>query len=167
MSNTEWETPTDLVQRCAQLCGLEVFSLDVAATSNNCKGMTFISAEKDGLNVRWDLIYGGPQSSGYLPMTSVWCNPPYKNIINWVTKAIEESQNVVVCMLLPNDTDTKWFHLLLNRAEIYVTKGRVKFRDPTGKGRVQPRQGHIVAVLRPPVEGVTRPTGIVGTIDAS
>mgnify|MGYP003147935647 CR=1 FL=1 len=153
MGNTNWETPAHFFDRCQEAFG--PFFLDAAADRLNTKCADYIDAGSDALSNEW---FSSP----------VWLNPPYVNLIKWVEKAIEESdKGLLVCMLLPNDTDTVWFHLLMERAEIYLTRGRVKFIDPESKGRNSPRQGHIVAVLRPPVEGVIRPAGIVGTIDAN
>ena len=152
MGSPNWETPSEFYLKCSKAFG--PFDVDLAATEKNAKCMDWITEKKDAL------------SSSWAGLGRAWLNPPYVNLIRWVEKAIEESDNgLLVCMLLPNDTDTKWFHLLLNRAEIYVTKGRIRFVDPEGGGRSSPRQGHIVALLRPPVPGLTRPTGVLGRIE--
>jgi phage N-6-adenine-methyltransferase len=154
MGNGNWETPPEFFERCDEAWG--PFGLDAAATIGNSKCPYMINEETNALEVEWPIGQG-----------RVWLNPPYINLISWVEKSIEESdRGLLVCMLLPNDTDTRWFQILVDRAEIYTTVGRVKFIDPEGKGRVSPRQGQIVAVIRPPMFGVERPTGIVGRIDA-
>ena len=162
MGNENWETPDYFFKRCEEAWG--PFGLDAAATIENCKDDTYIGPdqegyETDGLAADWCLITHHE--------CAVWCNPPYKNLKMWVLKALKEADNGLrVVMLLPNDTDTLWFSLLQEHAEIYLTEGRIKFVDPEGNGRSSPRQGHLVAVLHPPVEGLTRHTGVVGTIKA-
>jgi phage N-6-adenine-methyltransferase len=154
MGNLDWETPDEFFNKCSEAFG--PFGIDAAASKNNTKCSYYMSEKTNALDASWPIDVG-----------AAWLNPPYKNIMNWVLKAVDESrEGLLVCMLLPNDTDTKWFHLLCNFAEIYVTKGRIKFIDPEENGRSSPRQGHIVAVLRPPVEGLIRPTGVIGRIDA-
>lgn len=58
-----------------------------------------------------------------------YVNPPYSNPLPWVEKAIEESKRgCKVVMLLPVDTSTKWFRLLLeNNAHIFYHHGRLSF----------------------------------------
>ena len=51
---------------------------------------------------------------------SLWCNgrvfvnPPYSNILAWVTKAIYEHEigGCTIIMLLKHDSSTKWYSLL-------------------------------------------------------
>lgn len=59
----------------------------------------------------------------------MFCNPPYNNIGEWAKKAYEESQKgVTVVMLIPANTDTRYFHdYILHKAEIRFIKGRLKF----------------------------------------
>lgn len=66
---------------------------------------------------------------------SVFVNPPYSKISDWVRKCYEEGHkdNTTVVCLIPARTDTKYFHnYILHRAEIRFVKGRLKFND--GKG---------------------------------
>jgi|TARA_Y100000296_G_scaffold68517_1_gene81733 phage N-6-adenine-methyltransferase len=169
MGNPNWATPPEFFERCSRAFG--PFDLDAAATADNKKCRMYLGP---GSPLSEDALAGNWPGVG-----AVWLNPPYVKLrgrpgwqlawrFEWVGVAESESANMArtVCMLLPNDTDTRWFHFLFEVAEIYVTRGRIKFIDPEGGGRCSPRQGHIVAVLRPPVQGLVRPTGIVGTIDA-
>lgn len=62
----------------------------------------------------------------------VFCNPPYgKEISKWVEKAYEENKKgVLVVLLLPARTDTRWFHnFIYKKHEIRFIKGRLKFND--------------------------------------
>lgn len=63
---------------------------------------------------------------------TVFCNPPYSRISDWVKKGYEESlkPHTVVVMLIPARTDTKYFHdYILHRSEIRFIKGRIKFSN--------------------------------------
>ena len=79
------------------------FTLDVAAAAHNAKAPAFYTREDDGLCRRW----GGPHDS-------IWCNPPYSNIGDWVQKAWHEWTRPVhplrIVMLLPaNRVEQKWW----------------------------------------------------------
>jgi site-specific DNA-methyltransferase (adenine-specific) len=63
---------------------------------------------------------------------TVFCNPPYSRIGEWVEKAYRESRkdNTVVVLLIPSRTDTRYFHnFIYQRAEIRFVRGRIKFGD--------------------------------------
>lgn len=80
------------------------FTVDVAANATNTKVSNFYDLRKDGLILPW---------RGH----SVWCNPPYSNIAEWVKKAHEEFNTsdgmrwkTEIVMLLPaNRTEQKWW----------------------------------------------------------
>ncbi len=167
--NGDWSTPDYFFKRCDATWG--PFGLDAAANIENKKCDTFINERADALKMPWGLgvIEKHDHHLHYVSdyNLNVWLNPPYRCLIQWVEKAIEEQKKGLrIVMLLPNDTDTRWFHMLMKRAEIYVTKGRVQFIDPEGNRRKSPRQGHIIAVLHTPVNGLKRMNGICGTIEA-
>lgn len=70
----------------------------------------------DGLNVEW-----GQRN---------FVNPPYGNEIGkWIKKGYEEAQKgKTVVFLIPNRTDTRWWHNYVMRAqEIRFIKGRLNF----------------------------------------
>lgn len=117
-SNTdEWETPIDFYN---QLNDEFHFTLDPCATHENHKCDKYYTKEENGLSKSW---------SG----ERVFCNPPYgKHISNWVEKAYIENRdnNVLVVMLIPARTDTKYFHnYIYNKHEIRFIKGRLKFSN--------------------------------------
>jgi len=47
--------------------------LDVAASASNAKCKRFFDEQIDGLKQSWD-------------NEVVWCNPPYKNVAQWIKK---------------------------------------------------------------------------------
>lgn len=111
----EWFTPEDLYQEFVDRYG--PFTLDVAADASNSKCVEYFTKEQDGLKQTW---HG-----------RVWCNPPYKNLIDWVSKAYFEVRMghcEIAVLLLPTHTSTKWFHdLALPYAELYWVRGKRKF----------------------------------------
>lgn len=60
---------------------------------------------------------------------SVFVNPPYSAIKEWVAYAYSQScKGKTVVMLIPSRTDTRWWHDYIMRAkEIRFIKGRLKF----------------------------------------
>ena len=73
------------------------FDVDVCALPHNAKLPEFITPNEDALSLHW----GGMR---------VWCNPPYKDIPNWLAHSSEPS---FVAFLLPVRTDG--FNLSLHR----------------------------------------------------
>lgn len=111
----EWETPQDVFDR---LNDKYHFDLDACATDQNAKCLRFFDKAQDGLRQSW---------GGY----TVWCNPPYSQITDWVRKAAHEQWNgTTTVMLIPARTDTKWFHEYVYEkrgVSIQFLKGRLKF----------------------------------------
>lgn len=110
----EWSTPQDVFDN---LDAEFHFNLDPCCTHENRKCENYYTKEDNGLKHSW---------GGY----SVFCNPPYSNIAEWVEKCYREGtkDNTTVVLLIPSRTDTKYFHnFIYNRAEIRFIKGRLKF----------------------------------------
>ena len=111
----EWETPQDFFD---ELNRIYHFDLDVCATEQNAKCDRFFNSKQDGLKKSW----GG---------ATIWCNPPYSNIIEWCRKATEEQQNgTTTVMLVPARTDTKWFHEYVwqkQNVDVQFVRGRLRF----------------------------------------
>ena len=119
----EWETPQEFYDN---LNNIWKFNLDPCATDENAKCDYYFRKEDNGLKLDWDL----PGCA----KGRVFVNPPYgRGISEWVRKAVMEvarGNAVVVVMLLPARTDTKWWH---DWIEPYATKvifirGRLKFK---------------------------------------
>lgn len=63
---------------------------------------------------------------------NLFINPPYSQIEDWITFAINHYKNGynTIVLLVPSRTDTKWFHKLLKyNPYIVFIKGRLKFGD--------------------------------------
>ena len=112
----EWATPQSVYE---PLDSEFHFTLDPCATEDNHKCEAYYTIDDNGLLQNW----GGQ---------TVFCNPPYSRIGEWVEKAYRESRkdNTIVVLLIPSRTDTKYFHnFIYQRAEIRFVRGRIKFGD--------------------------------------
>lgn len=92
------------------------FTLDPCATAETAKCKKFFTKEQDGLAQPWN-------------DETVFVNPPYSDIFNWMKKCYNEAKNngaLVVC-LVPARVDTRWFHQFATRGERRFPKGRLKF----------------------------------------
>lgn len=120
MSNKDdWETPKDLYE---SLNNEFHFNLDPCCSKDTAKCSSFYTIEDDGLCKRWE--------------GNVFMNPPYgRQIVNWIKKAKEESNNgaTVVC-LVPARTDTKWWHnYCMKSTEIRLLTRRLTFEGANNK----------------------------------
>lgn len=116
------------------------FTVDVAASNENHLCDMWITAEEDSLNP--DTEWG----------VSNWVNPPYSNIMPWVERAISQSNNGdVVVMLIPADTSVKWFKLAFeNCTECHLISGRLAFiNEETGNPVSGNNKGSVVFVFDP------------------
>ena len=115
--SVEWGTPQDLFD---ELNAEFDFTLDVAASDQNAKCERYFTKEIDGLAQSW----AGERC---------YMNPPYGLVLRqWVRKAWFEIRKIdgaeLVVGLLPNRTDTSWFHdYIYHKAEIRFLRGRLKF----------------------------------------
>lgn len=118
------------------LCERFGFTIDVAASEHNSKCDRFYDLEADGLSQSW---------AG----ESVWCNPPYSNILPWVQKAWGERVDAhVIVMLVPaNRTEQGWWQDLVepyrdrpgSGLTVEFLRGRLRFIHK-GQTAVQPNQ---------------------------
>lgn len=110
----EWETPQPLFDA---LRAEFVFTVDVAATSENAKCARYFTRETNGLLQSW-------------AHEICWMNPPYgRALALWIEKAYSSTQEgaTVVC-LIPARTDTQWWHTYIEGyAEVRNVQGRLKF----------------------------------------
>ncbi len=153
----EWETPQELFDELQDEFGL--FDLDVCATHENTKALTYFTKEGEFLNaspsepVRFNKDDG---LTGRWGQRLCWMNPPYgREMPKWIAKAYEESRKgaTVVC-LLPARTDTMAFHTYIwNRrlhkpwpnVEVRFLKGRLKF----GKARASAPFPSMIVIFWP------------------
>ena len=71
--------------------------------------------KRDGLKIRW--------------RDRTYVNPPYSKPKPWIVKAIEENKKgKIIAMLLPVDTSTEWFRMLVEaKAHILLPNERLRF----------------------------------------
>ena len=113
----EWRTPQKLFD---QLNKEFNFHLDAAASPIN--GKCSHNMTENSLDLPWHKY------------ETVWLNPPYSRISDFIAKAYRESliDATVVC-LIPSRTDTKYWHDYVMKAyEIRFIKGRLRFNDLKG-----------------------------------
>ena len=118
----EWSTPDEFYALLDERFG--PFTLDPCATQANAKCAKFYTMEDDGLSRSWQ-------------EETVFVNPPYSKVKDWVKKAYDETRwneaksdkSTMVVMLLPARTDTKMFHEYINGGAqwVFFIKGRLKF----------------------------------------
>ncbi len=111
------ETPDDFYNKLNEEFG---FTIDAAATAQNAKCARFITPEQDALAAHWGA-----------PGETVWCNPPYNKVADWMKQGYESSvaNSCIVVMLVPSRTDTKWFREFASRGIIRFVVGRLKFKN--------------------------------------
>lgn len=137
----EWPTDAAVVADWARRLG--PFTLDPCCTKESAKAPRFFTIADDGLAQDWCAVGG-----------VVWMNPPYSDVLAWVTKALAETARGLPCVvaLLPSRTDTRWFHLLLasqERVTFHFARGRLRFGDAVGSAPFP----SVVAVIRSPTRG--------------
>jgi len=126
----EWYTPDETFSDLSARYG--PFDLDVAASALNAKCARYMTVEDNALTKPWFGV--------------VWCNPPYRRLIDWVRKAraeVEDGNAERVVMLLPSHTATEWFHLALEYGAVEFLKGKLKF----GGSRGVPFTGSVVVIF--------------------
>ena len=124
----EWATPRLIADLLVQEFALD---LDVCALPHNAVCPRFVTAPDapaearalavgvDGLRSSWAALS---------PTKRVWCNNPYADTDLWAEKALDEAQaGVFTLMLVPANTETRWFHKLASYCGIDFFQSRLKF----------------------------------------
>lgn len=147
-----WMTPPEIFAALDAEFG---FYLDACASFENTLCPHWLSCEDDALSCDW-------QSYG-----AVWCNPPYKNPLPRVHKAVQQcgKQKQSIVMLLPADTSTVWFNCGRSTADEtrFIIGGRLSFIHPVTRkpGSSGNSKGSLFFIWRP----WTEPRGIVTYTD--
>lgn len=108
----EWETPQDFFDELNQTFH---FDLDACASHANTKCERYFTKGDNALEQDW---------SG-----TVWMNPPYgRQIESFMQKAFSEScKGATVVCLVPNRTDTRWWHRYACRGVVIPIRRRLYF----------------------------------------
>lgn len=109
-----WSTPLWLYHALDREFG---FTLDPCADASNAKCTRYFSLLQNGLLEDWG-------------RETVFMNPPYSDVGDWVRKAYGAAQEgaTVVC-LIPARTDANWWHDYAMKGEIRFIRGRLRFGD--------------------------------------
>lgn len=140
-----YETPPEVFEYASDKYG--PFDLDVCCeASTNKAGMYYTAQDQQSsLDRSWSPV----------SQTKAWMNPPYSNPKPWVEKALLEAKQNKVCTvaLLPADTSTKWFHLMLHNKNVHIEylPKRVRFLH-RGKRSGSPKFGNVLVVFFPEIE---------------
>ena len=115
---SDWATPQDLFDNLNKEFN---FTLDPCASEWNAKCKKFYTDKDDGLKQNWE-------------KDRVFMNPPYGKALNdWMKKAYESFlQGAIVVCLVPEATDTAWWHDYAMKGQIRFLRGRPRFVTPMG-----------------------------------
>ena len=135
-TSDDWATPPEIVRQFEQEFG--PFDLDACARPETAKAPRFYTKADNALDQPW---FG-----------RVWMNPPFSDPTPWVHKASLETRTKradLVVALLPNATDTGWFHdYVLGKAELRFRRGRIRFLGWRGTPIGSPKAGTVFAIYR-------------------
>lgn len=133
-STDDWATPPAFVAALEAEFGK--FDLDPCATDQTAKADRYFTIEENGLVQPWAGL--------------VFVNPPYSNVAPWIEKAIAEWEagRARSLLLLPNNTDTTWFHdLVLAKCHVRFLRGRIAFLGHDGQPVVGNRGGNLLVLV--------------------
>ena len=112
------------------------FDLDAAADKELTKCDNWLGLDHDDESRRDALAVDWADYAS----SAIWCNPPYgRQLPKFLAKGLEASKSVPVVFLLPNSTDTRWFHDYCLPHEVVYVKGRLTFgnyHSPAGFGSI-------------------------------
>lgn len=128
----EWATPRHIAEVLVAEFQLD---LDVCALPRNAVTSRFIVAPDAPDEAKALAVDGGGGVDGLSsswatlsPTKRVWCNNPYTCSDLWVEKALDEMlQGVFTLMLVPANTETRWFHRLVRYCAVDFFQARLKF----------------------------------------
>lgn len=143
--NDCWETPP---KKYKELDDEFHFSIDVAASKENAKCPIFYTEEDDALSINW---VEDAKRLGVRPV--FFMNPPYSQTAYWMEYALKQSRlgATVVC-LVPNSTESGWFHDFALQGVVRFLRGRIQFwlNGKKPKQSSNPK-GSIIVIFRPKV----------------
>lgn len=123
-----WRTPLVLREQFRKEYKID---LDVAAEEHNALVPRYL---KDAFAEPWTT-----ESRWFL-------NPPYRDILPWVNRAIDQAANHgnQGIMLVPASTDTRWFNDAINsgHCRFWLFRGRIRFEPPEGVTESSPAIGN-------------------------
>lgn len=122
MSGTEWITPRPFIWLARQVLGdIDLDPASSIAAQRNVEAATYYTPDDNGLSRPW---FG-----------RVWLSPPNgrKGMPDFTGKLLDEfcsSRVTEAIALVPNCTDTEWFHRLAGmHMPMCVKRGRIRFES--------------------------------------
>ena len=131
-TSDDWYTPRKYIEVAREVMqGIDLDPASSVLAQNIVKAGHYFTLDTNGLNHPW---HG-----------RVWLNPPYSRPSKFVDKLISECHAGRIeqaIILVNNDSETGWFHDLLNTAvAVCFPQGRIPFLSPIRAKKSQPRQG--------------------------
>lgn len=129
----EWYTPAEYVEAARMVMG----GIDVDPASNPCAQNTvradlWYGKDDDGLAQKW---------AGRIFLNPPYAYPTVEHFIEKLCSEVEAGNVSAAILLTNNNTDTKWWHLAVERAAaVCFTAGRISFYKMDGK-KSQPTNG--------------------------
>lgn len=127
------QTPWWFIDSLKDFLDMGRFHLDVCCTKETAKAAEYYSLDdgKNGLTLPWANLN--------------YCNPPFSNILPWITKATIQTEELsFTAMLMPDNPETKYVRWASERADTIIRMPfRLNFIKPDGtpfldsKGRNQ------------------------------
>lgn len=144
----DWRTPPEIVARLSKFIPLVV---DLSARDPDECALPGMEPIGDIFNPDPDEVHEHGQLAQW-----GWCNPPYgRGIERWLEQLHElSSRGLPSVAILPNATDTDWFHrLVLGLCPVVgLLRGRVSFLDPESLEPVRGNpMGSVLAVFCRPI----------------
>lgn len=93
------------------------FTVDICASKWNHKTIPYLTVTHNALGRAWD----------WGRYSSIWCNPPYNSIPEWLERALEPGR---IVYLLPARTDRDWWRKWKPLAECHYIVGQSPHRRP-------------------------------------
>lgn len=152
LGRDDWTTPPEVY---GPVDALMRFDLDAAAGSAaEARADRYIDPATDALSVAWRDYCPRPRKDR---VPAVWLNPPYgRTVGDWMAKAAEEAATgLIVCVLIPANTDTEYWHqhvvLAPSCLGVIFLGPRVRFVLPEEPdARSGAPKGHALIVYGPP-----------------
>ncbi len=142
-SRQDYQTPPELFAALHREFG---FTVDVAASDKNHLCDHYFTAERSGLDSRWDARIG-------LQRPWAFVQPPYNDVRSWLDKAVYElSYGIGSTHLIPAAVENQYWqkYIVGHAAEVRLVVGRIPFIDPTtGKPAKGNRGNSSIVVFRP------------------
>jgi site-specific DNA-methyltransferase (adenine-specific) len=126
-SKQDYGTPEALLNAIRKRFRIGNFALDIAASADNAVCDDYLTEADNALSpVRgWQSVMD--------PQGWSWCNPPFANIENWVSKAVMESKKGAnIMMLIPSSVGANWWKEHVDgKAYVIHLNGRLTFKGCT------------------------------------